>query len=202
MEDFPNTNVIELGTNNLNLNEHNNTVHVDHPSIRQQKGILCGYAPWCGHCIRLKPILHQLSQIVDQHGIKISIFNADADPNSTLSRIGLRHYPTLFWIKDNQELELFEPESRELPILLNEIKSKFGNFNQKKKKTSPKKKTTTKKRKLSPKKRTTPPKKKKTSPKKKITSPKKKTTKKKTASPKKKTTSPKKKTTKKKTTKK
>ena len=183
MEDFPNTKVIELNTNNLDLNNQNTIVRVNHPAINRKNGILCGYAPWCGHCIRLKPILHQLSQIVDQHGIKISVFNADADPNSILSNIGLRYYPTLFWIKDNQELELFEPENRELPILLDEIKSKFGDFTAKAKKTKK-----TKKKKTSPKKKKTTPKKKKTSPKKKKTTPKKKKT-----SPKKKKTSPKKK---------
>ena len=66
------------------------------------------YAPWCGDCRRIEPILKELES--DYKIVKISI-----DENENLSsEYGIRRIPTLIFFKDGKEVgtRLIEPKSK------------------------------------------------------------------------------------------
>ncbi len=73
------------------------------------------YAPWCGDCVRIKPILEDLAQSYTIH--KINIDECEGLANEfEISRI-----PTLIFFKDGVEVgnRLVEPKSK--AEILNEI---------------------------------------------------------------------------------
>lgn len=73
------------------------------------------YAPWCGDCVRIKPILEDLEK--DYKIKKINI-----DENEALSNaFEIRRIPTLIFFKDGEEVgeRLVEPKSK--TEILNEI---------------------------------------------------------------------------------
>ncbi|CAK78846.1 unnamed protein product (macronuclear) [Paramecium tetraurelia] len=56
------------------------------------------YAPWCGHCKHLIPVLDQLADQVDYKFIAVDcVANPDAK-----KRFGIKGYPTLLYVKDNK----------------------------------------------------------------------------------------------------
>ena len=74
------------------------------------------YAPWCGDCVRIEPILKDLEK--EYKILKISI-----DENEILSsEYGIRRIPTLIFLKDGKEVgnRLIEPNSK--AQILEEIK--------------------------------------------------------------------------------
>ena len=74
------------------------------------------YAPWCGDCVRIEPILKDLEK--EYKILKISI-----DENEILSsEYGIRRIPTLIFFKDGKEVgnRLIEPNSK--AQILEEIK--------------------------------------------------------------------------------
>jgi thioredoxin 2 len=61
------------------------------------------YAPWCGHCQRLSPVLDQLA--TDYAGrVKIAKLNVDQNP-ATASKYGIRSTPSLFFFKNGRLVE-------------------------------------------------------------------------------------------------
>ncbi len=73
------------------------------------------YAPWCGDCVRIAPILNELSQ--SYKIIKVNIDESEGLANEfEISRI-----PTLIFFKDGAEVgnRLVEPKSK--TEILNEI---------------------------------------------------------------------------------
>lgn len=73
------------------------------------------YAPWCGDCVRIKPILEELER--EYKVVKVNI-----DENENLSTaFEIRRIPTLIFFKDGVEVgnRLVEPKSR--AEILNEI---------------------------------------------------------------------------------
>lgn len=73
------------------------------------------YAPWCGDCVRIKPILAELEQ--EYKVVKVNI-----DENENLSTaFEIRRIPTLIFFKDGVEVgnRLVEPKSK--TEILNEI---------------------------------------------------------------------------------
>lgn len=73
------------------------------------------YAPWCGDCVRIKPILEDLAQNYKVH--KINIDECEGLANEfEISRI-----PTLIFFKDGVEVgnRLVEPKSK--AEIVNEI---------------------------------------------------------------------------------
>lgn len=73
------------------------------------------YAPWCGDCVRIKPILEDLAQSYKVH--KINIDECEGLANEfEISRI-----PTLIFFKDGVEVgnRLVEPKSK--AEIVNEI---------------------------------------------------------------------------------
>ncbi|RAX54618.1 hypothetical protein CCY99_02320 [Helicobacter sp. 16-1353] len=66
------------------------------------------YAPWCGDCARIAPILKELKNDYNIHEINI-------DENESISsEFGIRRIPTLIFFKDGKEVgkRLVEPKSK------------------------------------------------------------------------------------------
>jgi thioredoxin 2 len=61
------------------------------------------WAPWCGPCLMVGPIVHQVA--ADMAGrIKVAKMNVDDNP-ATSSRFGVRSIPTLLVFKEGREVD-------------------------------------------------------------------------------------------------
>lgn len=61
------------------------------------------WAPWCGPCKMLSPILEELSAELGDD-VKIAKLNVDENPE-TASRFGVMSIPTLIFFKDGQPVD-------------------------------------------------------------------------------------------------
>ncbi|WP_312149003.1 thioredoxin, partial [Paenibacillus odorifer] len=61
------------------------------------------WAPWCGPCKMLAPILDELSTELGDD-VKIAKLNVDENPE-TASRFGVMSIPTLIFFKDGQPVD-------------------------------------------------------------------------------------------------
>lgn len=61
------------------------------------------WAPWCGPCKMLAPILEELSSELGDD-VKIAKLNVDENPE-TASRFGVMSIPTLIFFKDGQPVD-------------------------------------------------------------------------------------------------
>ena len=61
------------------------------------------WAPWCGPCKMLAPILDELSAELGDD-VKIAKLNVDENPE-TASRFGVMSIPTLIFFKDGQPVD-------------------------------------------------------------------------------------------------
>lgn len=61
------------------------------------------WAPWCGPCKMIAPVLEQLDQEVGEQ-VKIAKVNVDDNPESA-SRFGVMSIPTLILFKDGQPVD-------------------------------------------------------------------------------------------------
>ena len=69
--------------------------------------LLVFYAPWCGHCRRLEPTLHQLAASA---GDAYSIAKVDGTAHRVLTqRFGVRGFPSLFYVRSKQQVLLYDP---------------------------------------------------------------------------------------------
>ncbi len=62
------------------------------------------WAPWCGPCKTLSPILDELSMEYHERGVIICKMNID-DEMHTARRFGIRSIPTILIFKDGQLLD-------------------------------------------------------------------------------------------------
>lgn len=61
------------------------------------------WAPWCGPCKMLGPILQQ---VADHYGDKIQIVKVNVDDNTqTPAKFGVRGVPTMMLFKDGENVE-------------------------------------------------------------------------------------------------
>lgn len=61
------------------------------------------WAPWCGYCTRLAPVLDELAQEMDNR-IKVAKVNVD-ESRSLAQRYGVMSLPTMIVFKSGDEVE-------------------------------------------------------------------------------------------------
>ena len=84
-------------------------VHVDDSSFDRE--ILDGggvtvvdfWAPWCGPCRVMEPILDEVAIEFEQRGVRVAKVNTDQAPE-TASRFEIRSIPTLIFFRDGEPL--------------------------------------------------------------------------------------------------
>ena len=85
------------------------------------------YAPWCGHCQKLAPILEQLADKFAFAKGKVSIAKVDADENKDLGRrFGVQGFPTLKWFDGKSNVPEDYKGGRDLESLSAFIIEKTG----------------------------------------------------------------------------
>lgn len=62
------------------------------------------WAPWCGPCKNLLPIIEQLSAENDENKVEIVKVNVDECPDLAIS-FGVRNIPCVIFIKNEKELK-------------------------------------------------------------------------------------------------
>ena len=61
------------------------------------------WAPWCGHCTKLSPVLDELA---DDMGDKVKIVKINVDENKALTqKYGVMSLPTMILIKNGEKVE-------------------------------------------------------------------------------------------------
>lgn len=65
------------------------------------------YAPWCGHCQRLKPDWDKIAKKPGVKGVKISKVDCTAS-TSTCSDHKVQGYPTLLYFRDGKKIDTYD----------------------------------------------------------------------------------------------
>lgn len=70
---------------------------INHPALKNKKGIICYLASWCGYCVRAKPIIEEVAGIL---GSSFPIFYIDneAYPDFVSKTLKIKSYPTIRYI--------------------------------------------------------------------------------------------------------
>jgi len=114
--------IVELKTRDL-IRMPSGDVLVNRPEFKDKVYLMAYYAPWCGHCVRMAPVIKQLAGALVDEGFMVGAVNCEA--NSDLdTKIQIRSFPTLFFVKDNK-IENYEG-TRELDGLLNHLCTSLG----------------------------------------------------------------------------
>ena len=61
------------------------------------------WAPWCGPCLMLAPIIEQLAEELDGR-VKVAKLNVDENPQTT-TKFGIMSIPTMLIFKDGQPVD-------------------------------------------------------------------------------------------------
>lgn len=82
--------------------------------IKNDKDILVEfYAPWCGHCKKLAPVLEELGEKLAEEDVEIVKFDATA--NDAPPQFNVRGFPTIFWLaKDSKNSPVSYEGGREV----------------------------------------------------------------------------------------
>jgi len=70
------------------------------PTIASGRFIVDFWAPWCGPCRQVAPVLEQIAK--EQPGVRIAKLNVDDNPR-TSSDFGVQGIPLLVFFKDGRE---------------------------------------------------------------------------------------------------
>lgn len=63
------------------------------------------WAPWCGHCVRMSPVVEKLAQQYEGK-IKVCKFNVDENPQTAME-YGIQSIPAFIIFKNGQTVEQF-----------------------------------------------------------------------------------------------
>ena len=75
-----------------------------HESIQKGYSFVRFYAPWCSHCVAMKPVYERLAGAEDS----VKIAEVDCTKTQLCSQLGIRAYPTLWFYKDGVQVAEFE----------------------------------------------------------------------------------------------
>merc|ERR1712192_260574 len=65
--------------------------------MKSEKDVLVEfYAPWCGHCKRLTPVIEELGEKMADE--EVEIVKMDATANDVPPQFDVKGFPTLFWL--------------------------------------------------------------------------------------------------------
>ena len=101
-----------------------NGTKIIHSEILGNFGLLKVYAPWCGYCNRIVDDLIFLAEGLSEENFKIAAVNIEnraANNDKLRETLGVKTYPTLFFINSDGTLEKYESDDRSIETLLRKI---------------------------------------------------------------------------------
>ena len=105
---------------------NNENMYMNDPRFKNKYGIVKFYAPWCGHCSNMVDTLEFLAKELPKIGkpffvAAVNCTNKSVGNDLLASKMGIRGFPTLFFVNLDGKLEDFNPKSRNIDDLLSEI---------------------------------------------------------------------------------
>ena len=102
----------------------NGKTYMVNPEFKGKAMLIKFYAPWCGHCHKLAPVLNKLSKKIGNTKIVVSALNCDKYDIS--DKLNIQGYPTIFLVKRSTG-HLIENKGRnDLDSLIQEIKKLYN----------------------------------------------------------------------------
>ena len=107
---------------------------INHPYTKNKYGLVKFYAPWCPHCTDMIDNLEFLAKELPIIGkpffvSAVNCTNKDFGNDKLAQNMGVKGFPTLFFVHMDGTIEDFTPQSRTLEGLLNEICNKTKMYN-------------------------------------------------------------------------
>ena len=77
-----------------------------HTSIQSGYALVRFFAPWCSHCVAMRPVYERLAGAEASSGVKTA--EVDCTKTQLCSQLGIRAYPTLWFYKDGVQISEFD----------------------------------------------------------------------------------------------
>lgn len=119
-----NSNVLELMAHHFKSLD--DKIILENNNLKGKYGIVKFYAPWCGHCSNMIHSLEFLGSELPKMGkpffvAAVNCTNKTVGNDLLAQKIGIKGFPTLFFVNLEGQLEEFNPQSRSIEGLLEEI---------------------------------------------------------------------------------
>jgi len=89
-------------SDNKNLNTFTDANWGDKVSKSPQLTIVDVWAPWCGPCRIIGPVIEELA---NEYAGKVNIGKLNADENSMAHKLGVSGIPTILFLRDGKEVD-------------------------------------------------------------------------------------------------